>query len=169
MRVTNNIISDQVIRNLDRAHNRFMRLQVLMSTGKRIQTPSDDPIAMQKDLKYRQILAQADQFRVNIGKAHNLLGRYDNVVGEMHALVHEAYTIAVAMTNESNSADARKAAGGQVQQIFDQMIALGNSQLSGRYIFSELVTDLAKEENTYQAALIASSRVIQPTLLDFLS
>ncbi len=148
MRVTNKMISDQVIRNLDRALNRFMRLQARMSTGKRIQTPSDDPIGTQKDLKYRQILSQVDQFRVNIGKAHNLLGTYDNVVGEMHGLIQEAYTIAVAMTNESNSADARKAAGNQVEQIFDQMIALGNSQLSGRYIFSGFRTNTRSFEAT---------------------
>ena len=31
-----------------------------------------------------------------------------------------------------------------------------------------LVTELAREENLYQAALLASSKIIQPSLLDFL-
>jgi flagellar hook-associated protein 3 FlgL len=33
---------------------------------------------------------------------------------------------------------------------------------------SQLITDLATHENMYQASLIASAKIIQPTLLDFL-
>ena len=34
---------------------------------------------------------------------------------------------------------------------------------------TQLVTDLAMQETSYQAALIASSKIVQPTLLDFLA
>ena len=33
---------------------------------------------------------------------------------------------------------------------------------------TELVTQLAMQETSYQSALIASSKIIQPSLLDFL-
>jgi flagellar hook-associated protein 3 FlgL len=145
MRVTNQMISDQVIFNLGRSLDRFMRLQAMMSTGKRIIRPSDDPVGTQKDLRYRQTLSELAQYKSNITGSLSLLASYDNVLGEMKNIVSNAYEIAVMMASDSSyAADpaAREAAVTEVKAAFDMLLSLANSKVGGRYIFSGYRTNI---------------------------
>jgi len=136
MRVTNQMISDRVAFNLTRSLDRFMRLQSMMSSGRRIEKPSDDPIGTHKDLGYRHILSGIGQFRSNISSALSLLSRYDNILGNINDSLSTANELAISLANDTYDDVARAAAAEEAKSLFEQIIALGNSRLEGRYIFS---------------------------------
>ncbi len=136
MRVTSKMINDQVIYNLNRSLSGFMRLQSMLSTGRRINTPSDDPIGTQKDLSYRKVLTEIAQFKKNTSSGLTVLSTYDTLMGDMKDAVSSAYEIAVALSNDTYDATARTGAATEVESLFRQMVDLANTQLEERYIFS---------------------------------
>lgn len=150
MRVTNKMISDQVISNLARSLEQFMIKQVQMSTGRRLNKPSDDPIGIQKDLRYRNVLTDITQFKRNISSAGSLLSTYDNILGNMKDLIQSANELTVGLSNDTYDAVARNAAANEIESLYDQMIELVNSTLEGRQIFSgHLTRTLTVEESVY--------------------
>ena len=62
MRVTNGMISNRVVFNMQRSLRRFMHLETSMSSGRRINKPSDDPSGTLRDLNYRTELARIGQY-----------------------------------------------------------------------------------------------------------
>jgi flagellin-like hook-associated protein FlgL len=130
------MISDQVVANLARSLERFMDTQVQVSTGRRINKPSDDPVGIQKDLRYRRALTEIAQFNRNIASGTSLLATYDNVLGNMKDILQSADELAVALSNDTYDAVARNAAANDVESLLEQMIELANTAREGRYIFS---------------------------------
>jgi len=144
MRVTNKMISDQVMFNLNRSLNRFMNLQSMMSSGRRIMMPSDDPVGTQKDLQYRKALTEISQHKSNIANSRNLLSSYDSILLEAKNTLTQAYETAVAMASDDGYTydSAGEVAANQVKDLFDRILSLGNSQVENRYIFSGFRTDI---------------------------
>ncbi len=142
MRVTNNMISDSVIANLGRSLERFMQLQNNMSTGRRINKPSDDPIGTHKDLRYRTSITEIEQLQKNISSSHNLMSTYDNVLGNMKDLVQSANELAIGMSNTSNiDPVANGVSADEIASLREQIVDMANTRLSGRYVFSGFRTD----------------------------
>jgi flagellar hook-associated protein 3 FlgL len=140
MRVTNKMISDQVINNLSRNLSRFMNLQNQMSTGRRILKPSDDPIGTIKDLSYRSRLSEIEQYQKNIGEGNNWLASVDVALGDMTDMIRRAKEIAVALANDTYDATARDSVANEVESLFQQVLQSGNLQQNARYLFSGHLT-----------------------------
>jgi len=136
MRVTNQMISDRTIFNLSSALSRFMRLETMMSTGRRINTPSDDPIGTQHDLNYRTRLDEITQYKSNISQANGWLATYESGLGDLNNLYSSAKEISIMMANDTYDDVAREAAANEVESLFQQVLQLGNTKVDGRYMYS---------------------------------
>jgi len=162
MRVTNKMISDQVIANLGRSLERFMKTQMQVSTGRQLNKPSDSPLGIQKDLSYRKALAEIEQFKENIDNGTSLLSTYDNVLGNMKDLLQSAYELSVDLSNDTYDAVSRTAAANEVKSLLEQMIQLGNTTREGRYIFSgHLTGDESLRRSTYGISYMGDTGVNQ--------
>lgn len=135
MRVTNNMISNRVVFNMQRSLGRFFDLETQMSSGRRINKPSDDPSGTLRDLNYRTELARIDQYQKNISQAMNWTATYDQVLADTKNFVSEAKEIAVAMSNDTYDDVARQASAAQIRSLIDQVTSLANTRLEDRAIF----------------------------------
>ena len=142
MRVTNNMVTSQVIFNVQRSLRRFMTLQTEMSSGKRINKPSDDPVGTLRDLDYRTELSKIGQFQDNISQGQNWLNSYDSILDDAKLLLTEAKDVALAMSNDTYDDDQRRAAAGEVETVFERLVQLSDSQIGGRRMFSGFRTKL---------------------------
>jgi len=136
MRVTNNMMSDRMVFNTQRAISRFLNLQQQLSTGKRINKPSDDPGGIQRDLIYRTELNKTDQYRKNIHQAQTWMQGYDSILDDAKNLVTNAKNIAISMANGTYDASARAGAATEVESMFDRLVQLANNEMEGKYTFS---------------------------------
>ncbi len=148
MRVTNEMIANQVVYNLTQNINRFYVLQNQMSTNKRINKASDDPIGTIKDLSYRERLSELTQFKSNISIGSTWLASSDTAMNDISTAMTNAHAVAVEMSNDTFDAVAREAAANEVQSLLDQVLAAGNSQLQGNYLFSGYRTRTKSFEST---------------------
>ncbi|PWB70667.1 flagellar hook-associated protein 3, partial [candidate division GN15 bacterium] len=140
MRITNGMITGQTVFNLKRSLSRFMDLETNMSTGRRINQPSDDPTGTVRDLDYRTQLSNIAQFRKNISVAQNWTQNYDSITAQLKDYVSSAKEIAVAMADGTYDDLARTASAADVQSLFDQIVSLANNELEGRRIFGGFQT-----------------------------
>ena len=139
MRITNKMMTTTIKRNVFKQSEQLLRNQEILSSGKRINRPSDDPVGMGKVLDYRKSLASFDQYDRNIQQAKNRIEFMETTLEGIEALIVDAKNWAV---NQSSSSTAdREAAINSVQSIRDQMLQLANSKMGSNYIFAGFQTN----------------------------
>ncbi|MBD3332320.1 flagellar hook-associated protein 3 [candidate division GN15 bacterium] len=149
MRVTNQMVNNTVVFNMQRSLQRFMKLQTEMSSGRRINKPSDDPLGTLRDLSYRGELAKIDQYRANINGALNWTNNYDGLLADVTQKLSRAKELATTMADEFPDADAREGTAEEIRGIFNGLLTSANAELEGKYIFSGYKTS--------QEALVATA------------
>jgi flagellar hook-associated protein 3 FlgL len=136
LRVTPGMIHDQMLRNLNNNMNRMSDTQMQMTTGRKINKPSDDPVGITYALRYRSELSMNDQYQRNITSAQSSVEHLDNVLGQVNDLIQRAKELTVQGANGTNPLEARQAIAKELDQIYQQLVSTGNEQLNGKYIFN---------------------------------
>ena len=72
MRVTQSMLSNNMIRNLSNSYGKLGKLQEQMTSQKKFTKPSDDPVSAMMGMNYRTNLNQVQQFSSNIGASNKL-------------------------------------------------------------------------------------------------
>ena len=119
MRVTNQMLTNQVVYNIQSSLDRYLTLQTEMSSGRRINNPSDDPVGTLRDLDYRTELSKITQYRANVDQGQNWLDSYDSILSDLNDSLNEAKDIALAMSNDTYDETQRTAAANEIQAIRD--------------------------------------------------
>jgi len=146
MRVSNRLIASTVNSNLFKNTDRLLELQTMVSSGKRVNKPSDDPISMGRILDYRKTLASVDQYERNISNGESWLNLTDSVLGGIGDLIIRAKELAIYQASDTNSTDDRLIASEEVKNIFDQVMAMANTKQGNSYLFAGFNTDTAPFE-----------------------
>lgn len=136
MRVTQSMLSTNMLRNLNTSYGKMGKLQDQINSGSKISRASDDPVVAIKGMGYRTDLNKVEQFNRNLGEAFTWVDSTDEAlhnVGEALARVQELVTQAA---NDTNTPDERQKISVEIEQIRQQVRDLGNSQVAGKYIFS---------------------------------
>jgi flagellar hook-associated protein 3 FlgL len=107
-----------------------------ISSGKRINQPSDDPIGMTQSLQLKNILSKIGQYQKNIQYGESWLNATESSLQGINGLIVRGKEIANQMATGTYGADQRANAAQEVQGLLEQLRGLGNSQLNGRYLFS---------------------------------
>jgi flagellar hook-associated protein 3 FlgL len=114
-----------------------------VATAKKLNRPSDDPIAMVEAMQIKTATRQTDQYARNLKTADAWFNASESALSQTMDLVGRAREIAVLMNSDSQNAETRDAAAVEVGHLLDQAISLGNTQLTGRYVFSGFETATA--------------------------
>ncbi len=136
MRISNKMMVDRVVFNMQRSLSQFLKLQTEMSSGRRINKPSDDPVGTRRDLGYRTELAKIEQYIGNIQQGRTWMQSYDTILADMKNLMQNAKEISVAMANGTYDDVTREGTAAEVDSIFQRIVQLSNSELEGRFMFS---------------------------------
>lgn len=136
MRVTDSMMMNTAISNLNRINERLAKANEMVTSQKRINKPSDDPVGMAKSLDIRRTLSLIGQYQDNIANGQMRISTTDQTLDLVQQFIQSAKAIA----QGSHPANYPVAAN-QVRDIRDQIIQLMNTQLGGEYIFSGFSTD----------------------------
>jgi flagellar hook-associated protein 3 FlgL len=131
MRVTNKMMADNVIAQLFRQREQMVRTQENITTGKRVNRPSDDPAGIGSILSYRTTISGLDQYKENISNAKLHINTVDDVLGMVSDLLRDAKEIAYD-TDPAMRAEMAE----QVAAIRAQVLQMANYQIDGKYLFS---------------------------------
>jgi flagellar hook-associated protein 3 FlgL len=120
---------------ISRTQQQLLRVQNELSTGRKINAPSDDPGGAAIVQQLQKTLEQREAYLGNLRHARNQLGEADTAMGDVTALIQEAQTIASANVGSDVTPDQRTAAAALIGNIYNQALALGNRQFEGTFVF----------------------------------
>jgi len=113
-------------------------LQSEVSTGLSVQTPSDNPVAMQNTLNYLADNATQQQYSANISTLQARADTVDNVLQSLQSASSQASQIATSAGNVTTNSPTQLATyADQVNQLINQVVTAANTQdpATGQYLF----------------------------------
>jgi flagellar hook-associated protein 3 FlgL len=136
MRVTTNMTAGNSVYNLQQNRIKLDLLQEQISFGKKILSPSEDPIAARQLLDLEDKLKAGEQYLGNINKAKVWLNITDTALGGIADMIKQAKSVAAQIGSGSTDQTIKDNAVSQLTEIKRQLVNLGNTQLGEQYIFS---------------------------------
>jgi len=135
MRVTQGVIIKNLLRNYGNSMGKMDKLNMQMSTGSRINKPSDDPAGLVTSLRLRTKLHQNEQFKKNVGDAISWMEMAESTFNSMTDVLQRARELTVKGANGTNDSSALQAIADEIRQLKDEIGDLANTTLDDRYIF----------------------------------
>lgn len=142
MRITNNMLGQNLLRNLETSQGRMDDLQNQMSSGYRISKPSDDPVGIETSLRLKSSISAVEQWKRNADEGLSTMYTTDAALGDMTGMLQRARELAVQGASDTADPTARKSIAAEIDQIADQIRMSANTKIGNKYIFSGTKTDV---------------------------
>lgn len=143
MRVTNTMMANNMMRNLTKNLGRMDQMQQQMASGKKFSRPSDDPIGVSRSLRLNTEVANMEQYKRNAEDTQSWMDTTEIAIGNIVTILHRANELTVQGASDTNSIDERNAIAGEIKELREQLVQIGNTTYAGSYIFSGFKTDKA--------------------------
>ena len=177
MRVTERQQVDALITAIGNLRSGISTQSEQISSGKRVNRPSDDPAAAERISQFRNVLRTTERRLQSVNEGVGRLNLSDSVLDQAGNTFQRAKELAVQMRNDTNTAVERRNAAQEVQQLILGLASIGNTQLNGRFIFAGnetqtepyvpgTVTGSASTTNTGSATI--SAAVVTPSALSLM-
>jgi flagellar hook-associated protein 3 FlgL len=141
MRIADKMQFNQVQKNVGKNRSEMYDLQNQAATQKRINKPSDDPLAATRVLGARTEERGTSQFVKNITNVKSFLEFTDQNLAELSEILVRAKELAISQSSDASAgADTRKITAEEVAQIYHQSVQIGNRKLGDRFIFGGFKT-----------------------------
>lgn len=136
MRVTNRMLVQNVLRNINSNLARMQKYQYQQSSGKVVSRPSDDPIRVTQALYMRSALSEQQQHIKNMKDARGWLDATDTALANASEIIHRAKDLAIRGANGALPQEARDALADEIDQLVDHLLQVANTNYAGRYVFA---------------------------------
>ena len=136
MRIATSTIYDQQTASIDNLSAQYSNVGNQLSTGKKLNVPSDDPSQVAQDLTISNTITAEDTDTKNATAATNQLTNTDSILSSLTSVLQSARSLVVeGATDIIPNGTQRPLIGKQVQGLLNQAIALANSQYGSTYVF----------------------------------
>ncbi len=139
-RITNRMVKNATLRNIQQNLRAMNRLQEDLSSGKVIRKPSDDPIKVSRIMSFTTSLSKNAQYRRNINSATSWLEVTEDALHGVNEVLQRARELAIAGANGAMPPAAREAIASEVDELTGVLVQLGNTSYEGRQVFGGFQT-----------------------------
>jgi flagellar hook-associated protein 3 FlgL len=136
MRVTQNMVSANLLKNISNSYQQLSTTQQQLSSGKKISKPSDDPVIATQGIAYRTDVSQVDQYTRNIDTANQWADSSDSAMSEANSVLQSIRELTVQASSDTETSDDRKSIKANLDQLTQQLSTIANTQVAGKYIFN---------------------------------
>jgi flagellar hook-associated protein 3 FlgL len=141
---------------------RLERAQELITSGKKINVPSDDPFGAEAVLRLNSKISMIERFQQNGATVRDGLQIADGAMESYQQLLDRASTLMAQGGSDSSSATARQAIATELDGIRNQMIAIANLKSSDRFVFGGTRQNAAPfDANGNPAATSSTLQLVQ--------
>ncbi|WP_371069785.1 flagellar hook-associated protein FlgL [Sediminibacillus sp. JSM 1682029] len=141
MRVTQGMLSNNMLRNLSNSYDSLGKYMDQLSTGKKINRPSDDPVVAMKGMNYRTQVTEIEQYQRNTSEVHNWMDNSDSALDQATQALQRLRELAVQGSNGTYEDGQRENMAQEVDQLRDHLADIANTKVNGKYIFNGTKTD----------------------------
>lgn len=141
MRVTNQMMTNRLLTNINRNLGLLDKYNTQGSSGKKIQMPSDDPIIASRALKFRTILSENTQYMKNSEQANSWIEVTEAAVQNINSISGKMKELVQQGASDTYSVQDRKKILTEYSSLLEQLEQELNTTYMGRHIFSGFKTD----------------------------
>lgn len=136
MRVTDSQVFARLAGRVAASWERLARLQDQAATGRRVNRPSDDPVAAARIGALDEFLARLEGCERGAREVQARLEGAEAALASASELLIRARELAVQGASEQYSPADRAAMAAEAEALRQQLLAAGNAQVAGRYLFA---------------------------------
>lgn len=137
MRISTNTLYESGVAGILDRQGTQLKLQQQISTGRRVLTPADDPIAAASAVNIGQAKALNEQYQVNIGNARAALLQEEQALGDITRLLQDVKVLAVNAGSAALRNDDRATLANEIEGRYQELLGIANrTDGSGQFLFS---------------------------------
>ncbi|GAA0472237.1 flagellar hook-associated protein FlgL [Alkalibacillus silvisoli] len=136
MRVTQGMLNNSMLHNLRQNNAEMHRSMEQLSTGKKINRPSDDPVVAMRGVDYRSELSKVEQFERNMSEVRSWMDTSDDAMNEAGQSLHRVRELVLQANNDTYEDEERANMASEVKEITNHLKEIANSKVNNRYIFN---------------------------------
>ena len=137
MRISTNTLYEAGLAGLLDRQQGLLKLQQQVSTGRRVLTPADDPIAAAAALEISQAKGLNEQYKTNIGNARAVLMLEEQALGDVTRLLQDVKVLAVNAGNAGLRNEDRLSLATELQGRYEELLGIANrTDGGGQQLFS---------------------------------
>lgn len=135
MRVTSNMLTNNLVRNMRHNLKSLIDIQDEMASGSKIKRPSDNPVGVVDVLTLRSDLGECEQYNSNIKNAKTFMEITDGALDDAVRVLQRARELAVSGANGTLPQESQKALAQEIDQLKEQLMQIANTKGGNSYIF----------------------------------
>ncbi len=135
-RVSDLFIRQRLLNQVQFDQADLFRIQMQLSTGRRFEAPSEDPVAALRVMSLQRLLERKSQISANLTTNQSYLANTDVTLSSVSNIMADVRGTALSVLGTLASDVQRRTAAQQVDQTIRQMIETGNQAFRGRYLFA---------------------------------
>ncbi|PAQ12989.1 flagellar hook-associated protein FlgL [Bacillus sp. FJAT-42315] len=136
MRITQSMLTNNMMKNLSSSYARMGKYQDQLATGKKINRPSDDPVVAMKGIAYRTSLMEVEQYKRNFGEAYNWVENTDSSLDKATLAIQRIRELTVQASNDTYEEEQRLAMKQEIEQLKEHLKDIINTKVGDKYIFN---------------------------------
>lgn len=137
MRISSRYFQTMGVNSILDQQVKLSKTQNQLASGKRILTPSDDPVATSQLMQLRQTENTVTQFQANATAAVNRLNTEEGVLDSVTNLLQRVRELAIQAANATQTNDTRRFIASEVRQRLEELVGLANTKDgNGEYLFA---------------------------------
>lgn len=136
MRISSQQVFTRGIDNIIDVNRQLQQTQLQISSGKKVLTAADDPVAATRILQINQSLNLIDQYKRNIDLAENRLELEDGLLANVNEIIQRVRELTIQAGDGSQNRDDKLYIAAEVRERLSQLVGIVNSKdPSGEFIF----------------------------------
>lgn len=161
MRITNKMLSNNFLYDMQNNLQNLSKLQGQLSSGKEIRRPSDDPFKVARAMQMHTDITSNKQYNTNIKDTTNWLDQTDTALNQLGKQFQRMRELMVSSGNAAYGSDERQKIKDEINGIVSNISQTLNASFDGKYIFggtrgTSKPVGIKEEDNnniiTYKAA-----------------
>lgn len=142
MRISTNLFRERGVNTILDLQQSLSHTQLQVSTGKRVITPSDDPVASTQILNFRQEIELTERYQSNGDAADGRVKLEEATLSSVTSLLQRVRDLILQGGSGALTTTERNALATEVEQRVGEVLGLANTQFAGtEYIFAGSKTD----------------------------
>lgn len=135
MRVTDAFRYNLYVTTLDTLKGQIDNDQNEIASGKKVMVPSDDPSAFAQNMKIQTEQSATTQYANNLNSLQTNGSYYATAVNSIGNVLTSIQQLAVEQSSSTVDTDSRTSAADTVNDLIQQLAAVGNTKVGDTYIF----------------------------------
>ncbi len=156
-RITNQMMYNNSLVNMYTQNEGLYKSSEQMSSGKRVNRPSDDPLAIGEIMNFQTRLDRNDRYATFTQKAKGVLSTSESLIASTTDVASRARELAMGAASGTSTPQTRLTTSLEIDNLIQHTIQTGNGKFGSDFLFSGRSTNVppVTQNGSYQGDTVA--------------